>query len=136
METWRIRTVTEKEGYIRQRMLGGILILRLMDSRRETINAWYEDCSLLMSKWQPGQRLRYLHDVREAEVVTPYAVDRVVRVVRQMRQIPVTDGRGAILVNSSTLAELLSTFLKRRTLVNWQIRFFQDEDEALRWLSE
>lgn len=136
MNTLAARTVVEREGYVRQRMSGGIMILRLLDAREETINAWYEDCNLFMTRWQRGQRLRYLHDIRAAEKVTPYATDRVLHILKRMRQIPITDGRGAVLLNSSALASLLSTFLKRRLVTDWQIRFFNIESEAIRWLSE
>jgi hypothetical protein len=53
-----------------------------------------------------------------------------------MRNTPVTDGRGAIVLNNSTIASLLSTFFKRRPQVNWTIQFFTDEVDALRWLSQ
>lgn len=135
MTSTEFRTVIEKAGYRRQRMLGGILILRLLDAEVQTVDAWYEDCNKLMSHWQPGQRLRYLHDIRQAESVTPHNTDRVARVLRRMRHIPVTDGRGAILLNNSALAGLLGTFFKRRSHANWQIQFFSDEDEAIHWLS-
>jgi hypothetical protein len=132
----KARTVIEKAGYQRQRLPGGIIILRLLDSRMETIDAWHEDCHKLMSRWLPGQRLRYLHDIRRAEQVTPHATERVISVLRRMRHTPVSDGRGAILVNNPTLASLLKTFFKRRPRANWQIRFFSDEAEAIRWLSD
>ncbi len=135
MTNGNIRTVVEKAGYRRERVPGRIDVLRLLDARPETIDAWYEDCSKLMARWQQGQRLRYLHDIRRAEQVTPHAMERVARVLRQMRYIPVTDGRGAILLNNPTLAALLRTFFRRRAHANWQIRFFSDEAEAMRWLS-
>ncbi len=131
-----LRTVVERAGYRRQRAMGGILILRLLDSRRETIDAWFEDCNTLMSNWQSDQPLRYLHDIRQAEQVTPHATECVARVLRRMRHIPVSDGRGAILLHNQTLAALLGTFFKRRPQANWQIRFFEDEAEALRWLAQ
>ena len=131
----RIRTVIENAGYRRQRATGGILILRLLDSRRETVDAWFEDCEKLICHWRADQPLRYLHDIREAEQVTPHATERVARILRRMRHIPVGDGRGAILLNNQTLAALLGTFFKRRPHVNWQIQFFYDEAEALRWLA-
>ncbi len=131
-----IRTVMEQAGYRRQRMLGGILILRLLDSRPETIDAWYEDCNRMMAHWQTDQRLRYLQDIRQAEAVTPHSTDRAARVIRRMRHIPVTDARGAVLVNNPALVALLGTFFKRRSQANWHIRFFSDEAEALRWLSD
>jgi hypothetical protein len=128
------RTVVEKAGYRRERLPGSIVVLRLLDARVETIDAWFEDCNKLMGHWQPDQRLRYLHDIRGAEQVTPHATECVVRVLRRMKRIPVSDGRGAILLNNATVAALLKTFFKRR--LNWQIRFFGDEVEAMRWLSE
>jgi len=131
-----IRMVIEQAGYRRQRMLGGILILRLLDSRPETIDAWYNDCNKLMAHWQPGQRLRYLQDIRQAESITPHSTDRVARVIRRMRHIPVNDARGAVLVNNPTLVALLGTFFKRRSQNNWHIRFFNDEADALCWLAE
>jgi hypothetical protein len=131
-----LRTVMEKEGYIRQRTAGGVVILRLLDPRPETIDAWYEDCNNLMAHWRDDQPLRYLHDIRKAEHVTPHATERVVSVLRRMRHIAVKDGRGAILLNNATIASLLSTFLKRRPQANWQIRFFSDEAQALAWLAE
>jgi hypothetical protein len=136
MSNGNVRTVVEKAGYRRERLPGSIVALRLLDARPETIDAWYEDCSKLMAHWQQGQRLRYLHDIRQAEQVTPHAMERVARVLRQMRYTPVTDGRGAILMNNQTLAGLLRTFFRRRAHANWQIRFFSDEAEAMRWLSD
>jgi hypothetical protein len=130
------RVVIEKEGYRRQRLPGGTLILRLLDGRPETIDAWYDDCQKIMSAWRPGRRLRYLHDIRNAETITPFALDRVLNVLRRMRKLPISDGRGAILTRSSQVAGLLTTFLKRRRYANWQIQFFNDEVEALRWLNE
>ena len=130
------RVVIEKAGYRRQRLSGGTLILRLLDGRPETIAAWYDDCQKIMSAWRPGRRLRYLHDICNAETITPFAVDRVVNVLRRMRKLPISDGRGAILTRSPQVAGLLSTFLKRRRYANWQIQFFNDEAEALRWLNE
>src|SRR5438270_3105861 len=129
------RIIVEQAGYLRERLLGGICVLRLRDSEPETIEAWYEDCNKLMSRWQPGQRLRYLHDIRSAELVTPHATDRVVRILRRMRHTPVTDGRGAILLNNPTLGALLRTFFKRRPQAQWDIHFFDTEDSALHWLA-
>ena len=130
------RVIVEKGGYVRERRLGGIIILRVKDSEPQTIDAWYEDCNKLMSRWQPDQKLRYLHDIRGAERITPHATDRVARVLRKMRYMPVGDGRGAILLTNPTIRSLLETFFKRRPRANWQIRFFTDEAEALRWLAE
>jgi hypothetical protein len=123
-------------GYSRERLAGGIIVLRLRDSKPESLDAWYDDCNKLMSRWQPDQRLRYLHDVRGAETITPHATDRVTRVLRRMRYTPVNDGRGAILLNNKVIANLLETFFKRRPHANWQIRFFSDEQQAIVWLSE
>lgn len=129
------RIVLEYAGYRRERAAGGILILRLLDDRRETLDAWHEDCHKLMSHWRADQPLRYLHDIRHAEQVTPYATERVARVVRRMRSIPVHDARGAILVNNESLAALLDTFFRRRTQINWQISNFRNEQDAMQWLS-
>ncbi len=136
MSDGNIRTIIEKAGYRRQRLPGNITVLKLLDARPETIDAWYDDCNKLMAHWQRDQRLRYLHDIRGAEQVTPHATDRVVRVLRRMRHIPVSNGRGAILLSNPTLAALLGTFVNRRRHANWQIRFFFDEAEAMRWLGE
>jgi hypothetical protein len=136
METYTSRVVMEQAGYRRERLPNGVLILRLMDARKETIEAWYEDCSRLMTGWRPERRLRYLHDIRRAELVTPHATERVTRVLRRMRTLPVTDARGAILLHSETLAALLGSFLRRRSEMGWDIRFFSDEGRAVRWLSE
>jgi hypothetical protein len=131
-----LRTIVEKKGYQRQRMLGGIMILRVLEPTPEAIEAWYRDCNLFMARWEQGQRLRYLHDIRKAERVTPFATDRVARVLKRMRTIPVNDGRGAILLNNAALANLLTPFLRPHPPAYWQIRFFGDEPEALNWLSE
>lgn len=128
------RTLLQQAGYIRQRAAGGVIILRVTNGYPETINAWYEDCKRLMASWQPGKRLRYLHDVRGAGLPTPYATDHVAQVLRQMRYIPVNDGRGAILVENVALAQLLSTLVKRRPQANWQVRCFANENMALMWL--
>jgi hypothetical protein len=128
------RTIIEKAGYCRQRLPGGIWALRLADSRRETLAAWYEDCVRVMEAWRPEQRLRYLHDIRKAGQVTPYAIEYVARVLRRMRQRPVTDARGAILTDNPTLAGLLGSFLSGNAFAHWQIRFFEDEDAAILWL--
>jgi hypothetical protein len=117
-------------------MTGGIVVLRLLDSNPETIEAWYDDCNRLMEDWTPEKRLRYLHDIRQAERVTPRGLDHVTRVLHRMRLISVGDARGAILTRNATLAGLLGTFLKRRPRANWQIRFFQDEAKSLEWLRE
>ncbi len=130
------RTVIEKAGYARQRLPGGVWTLRLGDPHRETLQAWYEDCVRLMAAWRPEQRLRYLHDIRKAGQVTPYAIEYVARVLRRMRQYPVTDARGAILTDNPTLAGLLGSFLKENAYACWQIRFFVDEAEALFWLTD
>jgi hypothetical protein len=130
------RTVIERAGYRRQRLPGGIWALRLVDSHRETLEAWYEDCVRLMEAWRAGERLRYLHDIRKAGQVTPYAIEYVARVLRRMRQRPVTDARGAILTDNPTLAGLLASFLGGSAYAHWQIRFFEDEEEALFWLSK
>ncbi len=129
------RTVIEKAGYSRQRLSGGIWALRLGDSRRETLEAWHDDCVRVMAAWRPEQRLRYLHDIRKAGQITPYAIENVARVLRRMRQRPVTDARGAILTDNPTLAGLLASFLRGSAYARWQICFFQDEAEALFWLA-
>ena len=128
------RTIRQEAGYIRQRAPGGIIILRIGDSRPETINAWYDDCLRLMAGWQPARQMRYLHDIRGAGLPTPYATDRVAQVLQRMRQIPVSDGRGAILVTNLTLARLLESVIKRRPRTNWHIRCMADEHGALAWL--
>lgn len=131
-----IRTILQRPGYIRQRMIGGITILRVMEPTPEAIQAWYEDCNQFMARWQNGQRLRYLHDIRRAERVTPFATEKVVRILKRMHRIPVSDGRGAILLHNANLMNLLTPFLKPHPPANWQIKFFSDEAEAIRWLSE
>ncbi len=130
------RVMLEQGNYRRERLLSGIVVLRLLDDEPETLEAWFEDCNRLMGEWEPGQRLRYLHDIRGAERVTPRATDRVARILKRMRNTPVTDGRGAIVLKNSTIASLLGTFFKRRPQANWTIRFFDDEADALRWLSQ
>lgn len=135
MNTDSGRIVLQKAGYRRERLPGGILILRLTDGRAETVDAWFEDCNRVMAGWRPGRRLRYLHDIRAAERVTPRATDQVVRVLRRMRSLPVTDGRGAILLRNPALTGLLSSFLRRQAFANWRIRFFTEESEALSWLN-
>ncbi|MEP7286744.1 MAG: hypothetical protein ABI947_13370 [Chloroflexota bacterium] len=129
------RVIMQQGGYSRRRLPGSIFILRLEDASPATIEAWYEDCNNLMSRWQPDQRLRYLHDIRGAEWVNSQTMDRVTRVLRRLRYIPVGDGRGAIVLNNTTIASLLSTFFKRRPHANWDIRFFSDPTEALAWLA-
>ena len=131
-----VRTVLVTGGYIRQRQLGGTLILRLLDLNAVTIDAWYADCNGLMTHWGRGKRLRYLHDIRQVQHVTPHALDRVTRILSRMRVTPVSDGRGAILANHAPLVSLLQTTLKSRRFSTWNMRIFHDEDAALRWLAE
>ncbi len=128
------RTQHREAGYVRQRAPGSVVILRLADSRPETIDAWYRDCQAMMASWQPDLRLRYLHDVRGVGLPTLYVTDRVVQVLRRMRYTPINDGRGAILITNGTLARLLESTIKARPQANWSIRCFADEDEALDWL--
>lgn len=131
-----IRTVLVTGGYMRQRQLGGTLILRLFDLQPSSIDAWYADCNGLMAHWARGRRLRYLHDIRRVQYVTPHALDRVTRVLSRMRVTPVSDGRGAILASHAPLMSLLQTTLKSRRFSTWNMRVFHDEDAALRWLAE
>jgi hypothetical protein len=131
-----LRTVVQRQGYLRQHLTSGISILRLLDSSPEAIEAWYEECNLMMANWRPGQRLRYVHDIRAAERITPRGTDRVARVLRRMRSIPVTDGRGAILLHNPALANLLAPFLRPKAPARWLIQFFDDEAEAIAWLSK
>ena len=130
------RTQHQEAGYVRQRAPGGVIILRVTNSRSETINAWYEDCLRLMATWPHTQRLRYLHDIRGAGLPTPHATDRVAHVLRRMRYTPVSDGKGAILIENRSLAELLSSVVKPHPQANWQIRCFSDEAAALVWLHD
>ncbi len=131
-----MRTVVQKGGYLRQRIPGNIVALRLLDSEPETIETWYEECQTLMSRWQPDQRLRYLHDIRNAETLKLYSIDRVMKVLRRVRSSQVQNARGAILLYNDTIAAMLDTFVRRYIRNNWQIRCFNDEQEAIRWLSE
>ena len=136
LETYPPRIVRQEAGYTRQRAANGIVILRVGDARPETINAWFEDCQRLIATWRNTPRLRYLHDVRGAGLPTPYATDRVAQVLRRMRYVPVSDGRGVVLVTNATLARLLESVIKRRPHANWQIRCMSDEAEALAWLRD
>jgi hypothetical protein len=129
------RTVIAQAGYRRERLPDGTLVLRLLDARPETVEAWYQDCNRLMGSWRPGRRLRYVHDIRQAEYVTPFATERVARVLWRMRQIPVGDACGAILVHNPTLAALLDSFVRNLSAAGWRIRVFESEAEALTWLS-
>jgi len=130
------RVILEKAGYQRIRVQGGVLILRLLDNSCETLDAWHADCVRLMASWQPGKRLRYLHDIRCAEQVTALSLERVMGVLHRMRGVPVSDAKGAVLVRNTTLASLMSSFFKRRRYSNWRIAFFDDEAAALRWLAD
>lgn len=129
------RTVISQAGYRRERLPDGTLVLRLLDAYPETVEAWYEDCNRLMASWRPGRRLRYVHDIRNAEYVTPFATERVARVLWRMRQIPVGDARGAILMQNPTLAALLNSFVRNLSAAGWRIRVFGNETEAFTWLS-
>jgi hypothetical protein len=128
------RMIYEKAGYTRRRLPSGVTVLTLADANAETLDAWFEDCNKLMSRWQPDDKLRYLHDIRGAEFVTPHATDLVAKILRRMRYTPIGDGRGAVVLRNSTISSLLSMFLNRRMSMNWEIRFFSDDSEALRWL--
>lgn len=128
------RIIVEEAGYQRSRLPNGIFVLRVSDARPATLQAWFEDCNKLMSRWQAEQPLRYIHDIRGAEQLTPHGIDYVSQVLRRMRYIPVNDGRGAIVLNNTTIATMLAPFFKRRPTANWQVRFFRDDQEAVRWL--
>jgi hypothetical protein len=129
------RTVIAQAGYRRERLPDGTLVLRLLDAHPETIDAWYQDCNRLMASWRPGRRLRYVHDIRNAEYVTPFATERVARIFWRMRQIPVDDACGAILMHNPTLAALLNSFVRNLSAAGWRIYVFESETDALRWLS-
>lgn len=131
-----LRTIHEQAGYARQRASGGVIVLRLNDSRPETLEAWRDDCLRIMATWRGANRLRYLHDIRGAQHMTPYNIECVASVLRHMRGIPVQDGRGAVLHSNVGLATVLGGFLNRRRFAGWRIRFFTEEPEALRWLAE
>jgi hypothetical protein len=123
-------------SYLRQEMPGDIVALRLLDSQPQTLDAWFEECTALMSGWAPGRRLRYLHDVRNAETLKPHSIDRVTRVLKRVGKSDVRDGRGAILLNSKTVAATLNQVVGYYVGNKWQIRCFSDEADAIRWLSD
>jgi len=131
-----MRVIVQQDGYIRQRQLGGTHVLRLLNPDITTIDAWFTDCTGLMRDWGRGKRLRYLHDIRSAEKMTPHAIDRAARILELMRVTPVSDGRGAVLANNAAVIAILQTTLRTRRYSTWQIRVFQDEAIALRWLAE
>lgn len=131
-----LRTVLHQAGYVRQRQLGGTYILRLLDHDSTTIDAWFADCNGLMRTWGRGKRLRYLHDIRQAERITPHGIDRATRVLERMRNIPVSDGRGAVLAQNPAVIGILQMTLRSRRYSVWDIRIFQDETTALRWLAD
>lgn len=135
-ESPEIRTILQKAGYVRQRQIGGTYVLRLLDPERATIDAWYADCNGLMHTWGREKRLRYLHDIRQAERITPHAIDRATRVLERMRVTPVSNGRGAILAENPAVIGILQMTLRARRYSTWDIRVFQDEQAALRWLEE
>ena len=117
-------------------MPGDVVALRLLDSEAETIDAWYAECTALTAGWARDQRLRYLHDVRNAEALRPHSIDRVTKVLKSVGASDVQNGRGAILLNSSTVAATLNSVVGYYIRNRWQIRCFGDEAEAIRWLSE
>jgi len=130
------RIIVQQAGYSRERLLGGVTILKLRNAEPESVDAWYQDCLKLMSRWQPGQRLRYMHDIRNAEQITSYGLERVIDVLRRLRTIPVSDAKGAVVLKKAALADLLGSFLKRRPTARWEIRFYYEPQEALNWLQQ
>lgn len=121
---------------LRQQLPGDIVALRLLDSEPETLDAWYEECATLMSGWASDRRLRYLHDVRNAEALKPHSIDRVTKVLKSVSSSDVQDGRGAVLLNNKSVATTLNGVVRYYLRNKWQVRCFGDEAEALRWLSE
>jgi hypothetical protein len=129
-------TTARAGRYSREELSGDIVALRLLDSEPATLDAWYEECTTLMSGWTPDRRLRYLHDVRSAEALKPHSIDRVTKVLKSVSRSDVQDGRGAILLNNKAVATTLNSVVRYYISNKWQIRCFSDEAEALRWLSE
>jgi hypothetical protein len=121
---------------LREQLPGDIVALRLFDSEPETLDAWYEECTTLMSGWAPDRRLRYLHDVRNAEALKPHSIDRVTKILKSVASNQAQDGRGAVLLNNKSVATTLNSVVRYYISNKWQIRCFSDEAEAVRWLSE
>jgi hypothetical protein len=126
---------TSRIGFTVDHREDGIIVYRMVNVRRETIDSWVQAFQQHEEEALAENRhLRRLMDIRGAGLPTPYAIAKAVEVVSN-------DPEGlresyAILVGDSMTSQILSNSLRhlRKWISNTSL--FTDEQTALHWLDE
>lgn len=115
---------------------GQIVVFRLSDVTRNTIDGWSQLVLDAIAAIPAGQPVLFLHDSTSPKVgITPYLTSKVPGLFRQCSHIP---GRVAVVVASSTAGQLIS-LVTRNTYskdARQTSRVFVNYNEALDWLAQ
>lgn len=115
---------------------GQIVVFRLLDVSRNTIDDWSQLVLDAVAAIPEGQPVLFLHDATSPKVgITPYLTAKVPGLYHAASHIA---GRIAVVVASSTSGQLISlvtrnTYSKGARQIN---RVFVDYNEAFGWLAQ
>jgi len=113
---------------------GQIVVFRLLDVSRNTIDDWSQLVRDAVAAIPEGQPVLFLHDATSPKVgITPYLTSKVPELYRTASHLP---GRVAVVVASSTAGQLIAlvtrtTYSRNARQTN---RVFVDYASAMDWL--
>ncbi len=118
----------------------GIIELRVGNSQRVSIDAWYNEVVEIVTTWPDDKPYRVLHNA-EKIFFSQYFRKQAEAISAKTVEIRGTDYpiNIAILMADNPTSQLIRLFMKRfleKTYDAWQVKLFTKHDEALEWLSK
>ncbi len=129
-----VRTIQEAGLTVEWLYDGRIVVFRLGDVRRQTVDAWSKMVLDEIAKVPLDQPVLFLHDGSKIGI-TPYLSSKVPELHRRASHLK---GRVAIVMSQSIFGQLISRFLQSSYMKDARQvnRGFTSFDKALAWLVE
>jgi hypothetical protein len=116
-----------------------VVVFRMEDTRRETIDAWEKSLLEVARAWPTEKPYQAMYHVAtEGVTSTPYARQRIQeRSARFFDEFPHLQGQIAVLLPDSFTGQVMRFVMQtivRARIPGFEYRAFTDRDKALAWL--
>jgi hypothetical protein len=120
------------DGYSMKAREDGIVVFRLPNQSRDTVNDWLEDLKRLGQAWIENELALLLVDMRGAGIVTPYSSDSLQKVSHATAAT--TSIKTAFILDKGTAMTLANRFLQSLGPLLGNKQAFATEEDAVSWL--
>ena len=110
----------------------GVVVFRLPDQTRDTVNSWLEDLERLGQAWIENELVLLLIDMRGSGVLTPYGSASLTRVSKATAAT--SNIKTGFVVDTGTAEAYVANFVRSLGPLLGNKQVFTNDSEALKWL--